>query len=96
MSVMERRDYRLIYKTMTLAEFANQTEIPVSPLCYSKVLYSHYRLFNLYFLFKEKWLSEFVNKISGGVNVPLSERIVSFNVEYIKKAFKLFTALRPE
>ncbi|XP_057304506.1 endothelin-converting enzyme homolog [Hydractinia symbiolongicarpus] len=72
MSVMERRDYRLIYKTMTLAEFANQTEIP------------------------EKWLSEFVNKIFGGVNVPLSERIVSFNVEYIKKAFKLFTALRPD
>ena len=31
MSVMERRDYKKIYKSMTLQKFANKTEIPVSP-----------------------------------------------------------------
>ena len=30
MSVMMRRDYRLIYKRMTLKEFAEKTKIPVS------------------------------------------------------------------
>ena len=31
MSVMERRDYKKIYRSMTLKKFASKTEIPVSP-----------------------------------------------------------------